>query len=207
MKFEKRLMPISFADGWEAIEEERRLLYVGITRAREYVFLSYSGARTPGARATRAPSRFLDGLLAAPGAGRSGRGRGPAGAGAGGAGPASGAGSASGAGRRASALPSTCRTCGSTLTAAAERKVGRCSSCPPTYDEGLLDRLRHWRAETAASAKVPPYVVFTDATLVALAERLPATEAALAAVPGVGPTKLKRYGDDVLAILTDVIEL
>ena len=48
------LMPISMAEGPDAIEEERRLLYVGLTRAREQLFLSWSGARTPGARATAA---------------------------------------------------------------------------------------------------------------------------------------------------------
>src|SRR3712207_8307056 len=43
-------------------------------------------------------------------------------------------------------------------------------SCPPTYDEALFERLREWRSRTAAEAKVPAYVVFTDATLVAIAE-------------------------------------
>jgi DNA helicase-2/ATP-dependent DNA helicase PcrA len=194
------LMPISLAEGWEAVEEERRLLYVGITRAREQLHLSWSRARTPGARATRNPSRFLDGLLTDgttdPRTARGGRGGGP-----GGAGGRSGSGE-TGARRRPS-LPSSCRTCGATLTAAVERKVGRCSSCPATYDEALFERLRTWRAEAAAEAKVPPYVVFTDATLVAMAETLPRNEGALARVPGVGPTKLGRYGTDVLAILAD----
>ncbi|HET9655420.1 MAG TPA: ATP-dependent helicase, partial [Kineosporiaceae bacterium] len=57
------LMPISLAEGWEAVEEERRLLYVGITRAREHLHLSWARSRNPGGRATRNPSRFLDGLL------------------------------------------------------------------------------------------------------------------------------------------------
>ena len=56
------LMPISFADTDEAVDEERRLLYVGITRARQHLGLSWSLARTPGGRANRKPSRFLDGL-------------------------------------------------------------------------------------------------------------------------------------------------
>jgi ATP-dependent DNA helicase UvrD/PcrA len=55
-------VPIVYAQSAEAIEEERRLLYVGITRARERLFLSWSLARTPGGRKTRRPSRFLDGL-------------------------------------------------------------------------------------------------------------------------------------------------
>ena len=56
------LLPISLADTPEAVDEERRLLYVGVTRARERLFLSWSTARTPRAPSRRgAPSRFLDG--------------------------------------------------------------------------------------------------------------------------------------------------
>jgi DNA helicase II / ATP-dependent DNA helicase PcrA len=182
------LMPISLAEGWEAIEEERRLLYVGVTRAREHVHLSWSRSRTPGGRGSRKPSRFLDGLL---GAAAGGRGGAPAGR-------ASGSG---GGQRRRAALPTTCRTCAGPLDSAAERKVGRCSTCPPTYDEAVFERLREWRSRTAAEAKVPAYVVFTDATLVAIAETAPPDLARLAAVPGVGPAKLDRYGSQVLEIL------
>ncbi|MEE6273655.1 ATP-dependent DNA helicase UvrD2 [Georgenia sp. MJ206] len=56
------LLPISLAEGDDAIAEERRLLYVGITRAREHLMLSYARARTVGGRASRKPSRFLDGI-------------------------------------------------------------------------------------------------------------------------------------------------
>jgi DNA helicase-2/ATP-dependent DNA helicase PcrA len=182
------LMPISLAEGWEAIEEERRLLYVGITRAREHLHLSWARSRTPGGRAGRSPSRFLDGLLGDTSAGRGGaRAKAPA----------------ERKDRKRSGLPTTCRTCGSTLSGAVERKVGRCSSCPATYDEGLFERLREWRAGTASEAKVPAYVVFTDATLVAMAETLPRDVAALARIPGVGPAKLDRYGQAVLAILAE----
>jgi DNA helicase-2/ATP-dependent DNA helicase PcrA len=87
------------------------------------------------------------------------------------------------------------------LATAADRKVGRCSSCPPTYDEALFERLREWRSGVATAASVPAYVVFTDATLVAIAETLPADEGALAQVSGVGATKLQKYGADVLAVL------
>jgi len=55
-------VPIVYAQSAEAIEEERRLLYVGITRARERLFLSWSLARARGGRQARKPSRFLDGL-------------------------------------------------------------------------------------------------------------------------------------------------
>ena len=56
------LMPISLAETDAAIAEERRLLYVGITRAREHLELSYARARNPGGRASRRRTRFLDGL-------------------------------------------------------------------------------------------------------------------------------------------------
>ena len=55
-------LPIVYAQTEEAIEEERRLLYVGVTRARERIFLSWSLARSPGGRRTRKPSRFLGSL-------------------------------------------------------------------------------------------------------------------------------------------------
>jgi DNA helicase II / ATP-dependent DNA helicase PcrA len=175
------LMPISFAEGWEAVEEERRLLYVGITRAREHLHLSWARARTPGGRAGRSPSRFLEGIFpdARPAAPRR---------------PAS---------PRPRAAPALCRVCGGSLTSAVERKVGRCSTCPPTYDEALLERLREWRAQAAGQARLPAYVVFTDATLVAIAETLPTDEGALARVPGVGPAKLQRYGEAVLEVLRE----
>ena len=56
------LLPISLAEGPAAIEEERRLLYVGVTRAREHLVISYARARNSGGRASRKPSRFLDGI-------------------------------------------------------------------------------------------------------------------------------------------------
>lgn len=60
------LLPISRAEGKDAIEEEKRLLYVGVTRARQYLSLNYARARNAGGRASRKPSRFLDGLWPEP---------------------------------------------------------------------------------------------------------------------------------------------
>src|SRR5450756_2645785 len=56
------LMPISLAETDEAVAEERRLLYVGITRARVHLDLSFGRARNPGGRASRRRTRFLDGI-------------------------------------------------------------------------------------------------------------------------------------------------
>jgi DNA helicase-2/ATP-dependent DNA helicase PcrA len=178
------LMPISFADTPEDVDEERRLLYVGITRAREQLNLSWSSARTPGGRANRKPSRFLDGLRPDSVASANARSR-------------------AGSTRRKAAAPASCRVCGSMLASGAERKVGRCNQCPPTYEEQTFDALRQWRLDEAQAADVPAYVVFTDATLTAIAEARPASLEELAGLAGVGPSKLERYGEAVLAVLAE----
>jgi ATP-dependent DNA helicase RecQ len=66
-----------------------------------------------------------------------------------------------------------------------------------------LDRLRRWRLETARAAGVPAYVVFHDATLAAIASANPATHAELLRVSGVGESKLRKYGDEVLELLRE----
>jgi ATP-dependent DNA helicase RecQ len=65
----------------------------------------------------------------------------------------------------------------------------------------LFASLRALRRRLADERGVPPYVVFTDATLVAMVEARPVTEADLLTVPGVGPVKLERYGEAFLEAL------
>jgi DNA helicase-2/ATP-dependent DNA helicase PcrA len=77
----------------------------------------------------------------------------------------------------------------------------RCADCPAEVDVDLLDRLKTWRSATAKEQQVPAYVVFTDATLTAIAEQRPSDDAALVAIPGIGARKLDRYGPDVLALV------
>ena len=86
-------------------------------------------------------------------------------------------------------------------SAGADRKLGRCPTCPSDIDEELYERLREWRPRVAAAQKVPAYVVFTDATLVALAERRPSRPEELIAIAGIGPRKLGLYGEAVLALV------
>ncbi|WST24551.1 ATP-dependent DNA helicase UvrD2 [Streptomyces xanthophaeus] len=176
------MMPITYAKTDEQVEEERRLLYVGVTRARLHLTLSWALSRAPGGRASRRPSRFLNGLRpgsVAPGSGpaaeRGGRGR----------------------GRRG---PVLCRVCGKTLTEAGELKLMRCEECPSDMDEGLYERLRDWRAVQSKEQGMPAYCVFTDKTLMAIAEAAPAEGGELSMISGVGARKLERYGADVLAI-------
>ncbi len=64
-----------------------------------------------------------------------------------------------------------------------------------------LDRLRRWRLETARAAGVPAYVVFHDTTLAAIASARPTSLAELLRVSGVGESKLRKYGDEVLEVL------
>jgi len=68
-------------------------------------------------------------------------------------------------------------------------------------DGELFERLRNWRSERARTDSVPAYVVFPDATLREIAALEPQALADLAGIKGVGPTKLERYGEDVIAVV------
>ncbi|MEV6347830.1 ATP-dependent DNA helicase UvrD2 [Actinoplanes sp. NPDC051851] len=180
-------LPTTYAKTAEQLEEERRLLYVGVTRARHVLWLSYGQSRAPGGR-TRRPCRFLPQLeRSRGGVERAGTAR-------------AGVEPGRKADRRRPQVAS-CRICGATLLAGADRKLGRCPTCPSDMDEDLYQRLLEWRASTAAELKIPAYVVFTDATLVAVAERRPTDPAQLLAIAGIGPRKLGQYGEAVFALV------
>ncbi|HEY3870148.1 MAG TPA: ATP-dependent DNA helicase UvrD2 [Actinocrinis sp.] len=186
------LLPISYAETPDQVEEERRLLYVGVTRARAGLSLSWSLSRAPGGRASRRPSRFLDRLGEAQGARSDGSAGGVVRRGTGRSGEE---------GRKQKrAGPVRCRVCGRSLIEPVERKLGRCADCPADVDEALFERLREWRSASAREQSLPAYVIFTDATLTAIAEACPVDRAQLAAIPGVGAAKLNRYGAEVLAL-------
>ena len=100
------------------------------------------------------------------------------------------------------------------LARAERAKGGRARSRGPGTDPataigldadsaGRFARLRVWRLDTAKSHGVPPYVIFHDATLAEIARRDPVDLDDLRGVPGVGATKLERYGDALLAALQD----
>ncbi|MFJ8720572.1 ATP-dependent DNA helicase UvrD2 [Streptomyces sp. NPDC004166] len=190
------MMPITYARTDEQVEEERRLLYVGVTRAREHLHLSWALSRSPGGRPNRRPSRFLDGLRP----GSSGTGGRAATGGRGGVERGFSTAGTTPAPRRTNRTPARCRVCGRTLSDAGEMKLMRCDDCPSDMDEGLYERLRAWRAVQAQRSGQPAFCVFTDRTLVAIAETAPGDPGELARVPGVGARKLNRYGADVLAL-------
>jgi ATP-dependent DNA helicase UvrD/PcrA len=118
------------------VEEERRLLYVGLTRAKRHLLVTWTGK----------PSRFLEELGV--------RSHGPA-----------------GAAKPKQALEQT----------------------------PAVLALKEWRLARARAEEVPAYVVFNDRTLAELVARAPTTLAELAAVPGIGPAKLERFGAELLA--------
>ncbi len=176
----EKMMPISQARTPAEVEEERRLLYVAMTRARDELCVSWASAREPGGRANRGSSPFLSPLLdGTPGVAAQRRERSK---------------------RNRAALH--CRECGGALSNSREKKTGRCADCPASYDEALFERLREWRLARAAQDSVPAFVVFTDATLQLIAEHVPSDERGLRAISGVGPGKIAKYGDEVLALVS-----
>jgi DNA helicase-2/ATP-dependent DNA helicase PcrA len=135
-----------------------------VTRARTTLHVSWAAARSPG-RAGRAVRPGSWTASVRPSRTRPRRGSGGRRA------------------RKASRSVGRCRSCGRPLPTAAERKIGRCEDCPATYDEALFERLRAWRTDQASAQKVPAYVVFTDATLTAIAETRPTDQRELLKIP------------------------
>jgi DNA helicase-2/ATP-dependent DNA helicase PcrA len=148
------LVPISLAETEEAIAEEKRLLYVGITRAREHLTLSYARARNQGGRATRKRTRFLDRVW-----------------------PDS----------RPPAPTRSPRPAGDDLS------VG---------DLALFEALKAWRLAHANSEGKPAFTVLVDTTLAEIARRKPKTRGDLGTIRGIGPSKLDRYGLEILELVT-----
>ena len=185
------LLPIATATTTEQLTEERRLTYVGLTRAARLLTLTWARSRQPGGAAYRKPSRFLTALTSQP--------RGGTMQGADSAVMRKGSGQART--ERVQRRPAPCRVCGASLVTAAERTLGRCRTCPGREDPVLRERLREWRLAEANARAVPAYIVFTDVTLDAIVDRLPDSLESLQEIPGIGPAKIQAYGDALLELL------
>ena len=134
------------------IEEERRLFYVGLTRAKQEIVLTWQ---------TDKQSRFLVEL-----------------------------------GLEKRLAPPPGKPAGKPRAESRDDGFSREALATP-----LGTALRSWRLARARQDGVPAYVVFTDRTLVELAERRPTTLLGLSGIPGIGPAKLERYGEEVLDLL------
>ncbi len=87
------------------------------------------------------------------------------------------------------------------LTPAKQQRIVAATSSDDRRGSPLFEELRAVRRRLADERNVPPYVVFSDATLLAMAAARPTTEAEMLAISGVGPKKLTTYGDDFLEVI------
>ncbi|HET7494734.1 MAG TPA: ATP-dependent DNA helicase UvrD2 [Candidatus Limnocylindrales bacterium] len=171
---EDGILPIRQAfDDDELLAEELRLLYVGITRARRHLAISWAAERETRGRTTRRqPSRFLADLRPRPLGGE----------------------------RRVTQLPD--RFAADQGARRAAKAAVAASGYGVADDDPLFAALRVWRTARARDDGVPAYVVFHDQTLAAIAEMKPPSAAALRRVKGVGPAKIDAYGDEVLELVS-----
>ena len=175
---ERGLVPIGRASGPAAEAEERRLLYVAVTRAAHRLVCTWAERRTFGGKAMgRAPSPFLDPIEAA-------------------------CAEMAGGARPGGARP------GATGIRAARARLERVPRRPSEEieadaDPAVMTALRKWRAAVARASGVPAYVIFHDSTLAAVAAARPQTPEQLLGLPGVGPVKVSRYGPELLALLAE----
>lgn len=132
------------------IAEERRLLYVGITRAKTHLFLTWT------MEGRSKPSRFLGEL----GFGSPRRAAGPK----------------------------------------VEDDIAENEPWP-----AAVTALKSWRLKRSQADEVPAFVVMPDKTLKEIARNLPRSEAQLAVIPGIGPSKLERYGQEILATVGSLL--
>jgi DNA helicase II / ATP-dependent DNA helicase PcrA len=184
---EAGLTPIGHASGPAALAEERRLLYVALTRAETDLHCSWAQERTFGVRAIRRePSPWLS-LIA---------GSAPV--------PAEPERQISPEEWQRRLIAQRDRLRAGRTTGPAVRGRRRGSSLPgdwPRPDQVVLDALRAWRSDAARAAAVPAHVVLHDTTIEALAALRPSDQAGLLTVPGLGPVKVSRYGATLLALV------
>jgi DNA helicase-2/ATP-dependent DNA helicase PcrA len=184
---EQGLVPVARADTPEARAEERRLLYVAVTRASDELHCSWAERRRFGTSSVaRSPSPWLATVEAAVAALHESLD--PAG---------------TPAGWRRHLDDTRNRVRALDGGRAAPRRGG--VDVGERADPAVLAALRSWRAGAARAAGVPAFVVLHDSTLAAVAEARPVDRATLLGLPGVGPVKAERYGEALLAVVAGAV--
>lgn len=130
-------------DEYDKEEEEKRLFYVALSRARRSLFVTYSSKR---------PTRFITKAM---------------------------------------------------MESLGELKV---QNTDVEYkvsagSKGVVERLKSWRRQTALDLGVPSYIILTDKSILDIAQKMPATIDDLEDVHGIGPSKIRRYGKDILKLI------
>ncbi|HUB69545.1 MAG TPA: ATP-dependent DNA helicase UvrD2 [Acidimicrobiales bacterium] len=209
---EAGLVPIGYATSPGALAEERRLLYVALTRAEEELHCSWSRGRRAGngVALRREPSPWLPVLAphcAVPADGECGPDH---------VSPATGAVSGASVPQGDAAVFDFLASARKRLSRTGRRKaeppwgLGRpgqpdddCETDGPevAIARAAAERLRDWRRRLARASGVPPHVLLHDATIDALAVRRPSTPEELLCVPGLGPVKVARYGPAILEVV------
>ena len=170
---ERGLVPIGHANSPAAEAEERRLLYVAVTRAERDLTCSWAERRTFGTKAvTRQPSPWLEAIEITCTA------------------LASGASPNSDEWRR--------RIAEQRDRIKPKKPTGGVAI---DADDPMFEALKAWRTRAARAANVPAYVIFHDSTLAAVAAAKPTSKQELLALPGLGPVKAARYGDALLDVV------
>ncbi len=175
---EKGYMPIGYAKTGGQLAEEKRLLYVAVTRAESQLHLSWASERTFGTKAVkRQPSPYLEMMQSA--INHLQRGHRP--------------------------IDWKAEIVKSRQAASTPKSKGRRSAKNDKNPVGdpVFDALRTWRSGRAKAANVPAYLIFSDQSLRAMAKRQPTTKGQLANISGVGPVKLERYGDDIIKMVKE----
>ena len=191
---EQGFVPIGHARTPAAWAEERRLFYVAATRAERELLCTWASTRTFGERSVpRDRSEFLDTFAAACDALEAGLD--PVAVGNGATVPER---------PSTSTRPTRART--NPRPSGGRRRAGAYPDSLDASDHRLFDALRAWRAERAKSADVPAFVVCNDHTLAEITLRRPTTPVELLGVNGMGDVKVSRFGDEILAIVTEHLD-
>jgi DNA helicase-2/ATP-dependent DNA helicase PcrA len=191
---ETGFVPIAYASSPGSLAEERRLLYVALTRAERRLHCSWSNERraASGAVLRRNPSPWLAVLAPHCSGTRAGDDV---------ASPAEAISLApSGRDRSFAGFLAMAR---GRLAPAPGASSPEASS--PEASAAVADELRQWRGRLARASGVPPHVLLHDSTLLALARSKPKSTEELLAVPGLGPVKVARFGPQILAVVSEAM--